>query len=256
MPLVEILLYCFIFIVVIQLAYYGFIYGKLASFKPTTPNQKNIGISVLVCAKNEADNLTKNIPQLLNQTYPKFEIVLINDDSTDETLSIMKAFQSKSDLIKLVDVKPIEKFWGNKKYALTLGIKAATYDYLLFTDADCTPLSEDWISEMSKHFSNEKSIVIGYSPYCKIKNSLLNLLIRFETFMTGVQYFSYALIGIPYMAVGRNLAYKKALFFEANGFMNHMDLKSGDDDLFVNQVATKKNIELCISNKAFTESAP
>lgn len=256
MLLVEVLLYCFIVFIAIQLVYYGLIFGKFAIYNPESPNQKNIGVSVLVCAKNEAENLQKNLPLIINQRYPSFEIVLINDNSSDDTLSVMKAFSAENEHIKIVDVKPIEKYWGNKKYALTLGIKAATYDYLLFTDADCKPVSKDWISEMSKHFSNKKSLIIGYSPYRKIKKSLLNLLIRFETFMTGVQYFSYAQLGLPYMAVGRNLAYKKGLFFEANGYMNHMDIKSGDDDLFVNQVATKNNIAICIKKTAFTESEP
>lgn len=256
MLLAEVLLYSFIFIIVVQLVYYGFIFGRLATFKPKSPTQKNIGVSVLLCAKNEAENLKVNLPNIIDQDYPEFEIVLINDNSSDETLSVMKSFASKSDRIKLVDVKPIEKFWGNKKYALTLGIKAATYDYLLFTDADCQPESKHWITEMSRHFSNKKSLVLGYSPYRKIKKSFLNLLVRYETFLTAVQYFSYALLGIPYMAVGRNLAYKKGLFFEANGYMNHMEVKSGDDDLFVNQVGNKENIELCISKSSFVHSEP
>lgn len=256
MLLIEVLLFCFISFTAIQLIYYGYVFGKFATYSPKSPTQKNIGISVLICAKNEAQNLKENLPKILNQNYPKFEIVLINDNSSDDTLTIMKAFARTSDHVKIVDVKPIEKFWGNKKYALTLGIKAATFDYLLFTDADCKPVSANWITEISKHFSNEKSLIIGYSPYRKIKKSLLNLLIRYETFLTAVQYFSYARLGMPYMAVGRNLAYKKGLFFEANGYMNHMEVKSGDDDLFVNQVATKANVELCISQASFVESEP
>ncbi len=256
MLLIEVLLYSFIFFVAIQLIYYGLIFGKFAVYQPKSLNQKNIGVSVLICAKNEAANLRKNLPSIIDQKYPKFEIVLINDNSSDESLSIMKEFASESPHVKIVDVKPVEKFWGNKKYALTLGIKAATYDYLLFTDADCKPVSQFWIAEMSKHFSNQKSLIIGYSPYRKIKRSVLNLLIRFETLMTAVQYFSYARLGIPYMAVGRNLAYKRGLFFETSGYINHMDIKSGDDDLFVNQVATRENTALCISSSSFMESEP
>jgi glycosyltransferase involved in cell wall biosynthesis len=256
MLIFEILFYTFIVIVGIQLIFYGIIFGRFATYKPIKATQKNIGISVIICAKNEADNLTENIPLILEQHYKPFELVLINDNSSDETLEVMERFKQEHNQIKIVDVKPVEKFWGNKKYALTLGIKAATYDYLLFTDADCQPLSKQWISEMSSHFTNEKSIVIGYGAYKKVKGSLLNALIRFETFMTAVQYLSYAKIGLPYMAVGRNLAYKKAQFFEANGFINHMDIMSGDDDLFINQVATKNNVALSVCEKSFTESIP
>jgi len=153
-------------------------------------------------------------------------------------------------------VLPNEAFWGSKKYALTLGIKASTYDYLLFTDGDCKPLSNQWIKLMTSHFSNTKSVIIGYGAYKKVKNSLLNKLVRFETVLTAIQYFSYAKIGMPYMAVGRNLAYKKELFFNANGFTNHIQLNSGDDDLFVNQVANSNNTSICINRESFTESLP
>ncbi|MGB3607122.1 glycosyltransferase [Psychroserpens sp.] len=252
----DVLFYAFIIVVVIQLIYYGIIFGRLAAHKNQIPTSKNIGVSIIICAKNEAENLATNLPLFLDQDYPNFEVVLINDHSSDDTLEMMEGFKERHPNVKIVDVKPIEKFWGNKKYALTLGIKVASHEHLLFTDADCTPLSRQWIKEMASHFSEEKTLVIGYGAYKKKKGSLLNVMIRFETFMTAVQYFSYAKIGLPYMAVGRNLAYKKTQFFEANGFVNHMDIMSGDDDLFVNQVATKSNVALCISEDSFTESIP
>ena len=166
----------------------------------------------------------------------------------------MESFKSNYSNIKIVDVKTIEAFWGNKKYALTLGIKASSNNFLLFTDADCQPVSNQWIKEMSAHFSNTKSIVLGYGAYGKIKGSLLNKLIRFETLLTATQYFSYTLIGLPYMAVGRNLAYRKELFFETSGFINHIKVKSGDDDLFINQIANAQNTAICVSKESFTES--
>ena len=182
-------------------------------------------------------------------------IVLINDASSDETLEVMKSFEEKHSNIKIIDVENIEAFWGNKKYALTLGIKAAKNENLLFTDADCKPVSHKWIYEMTEHFNIEKTIVLGYGKYKKEK-SLLNLLVRFETLITAIQYFSYAKIGSPYMAVGRNLAYHRSEFFYAKGFINHMHIKSGDDDLFINQVATSKNTTTCYSKSSFTESVP
>ena len=252
----DVLFYIFVAVVVIQIIFYLLIFGKFSFGKAERQTPKNISISVLICAKNEAKNLKKNLPYILNQDYPSFEVVLINDGSTDKTLKVMESFKREYDNIKIVNVKSIETFWGNKKYALTLGIKASTHDFLLFTDADCQPVSNKWISEMSSYFNNSKSIVIGYGAHKKIKGSFLNKLIRFETLMTAVQYFSYALIGQPYMAVGRNLAYRKELFFEANGFINHIKIKSGDDDLFVNQIASSKNTAICYSKESFTESIP
>jgi len=256
MLILEVFFYTFIAIVCIQIIFYGFIFGRFSAFKQKKSSFKTHPISVIICAKNEARNLRETLPHILSQSYPNFEVVLINDNSTDGTLKVMEAFKKTHENIKIVNVKPVEKFWGNKKYALTLGIKAATHNTLLFTDADCKPISKYWISEMSAAFDAEKKLIIGYSPYQKIKGSFLNLVIRFETFMTAVQYFSYAQIGQPYMAVGRNLSYKKELFFEANGYIDHMNVRSGDDDLFVNQVATPKNMAICISKTSFIESIP
>tara|TARA_R110002095_G_scaffold56655_3_gene48540 strand:+ start:1916 stop:2920 length:1005 start_codon:yes stop_codon:yes gene_type:complete len=217
---------------------------------------KNIAISVIICAKNEAENLKRFLPSIIEQDYPNFEIVLINDSSKDDTLEVIHHFSKLHDNLKVVNVKSIEAFWGNKKYALTLGIKASKNDFLLFTDADCKPVSKYWIKEMSAHFSNTKSIVLGYGAYSKIKNSILNKLVRFETLITAINYFSFAKSSLPYMGVGRNLAYTKKEFFDANGFINHIKLRSGDDDLFVNQIATQNNTTICFSKDSFTESIP
>ena len=255
MSVLDILFYTFALIVLIQLIYYGGLFSKFVFKTPNKPRKKNIPVSVLVCAKNEAENLRSFIPSILEQDYRDFEIILINDGSQDDTLSVMKAFQASNSNVKIVDVKPVETFWGSKKYALTLGIKAATHNFLLFTDADCKPVSNQWIKRMSSHFDKQKTIVIGYGAYQK-KKGLLNKLIRFETLITAIQYFSYTMAGIPYMAVGRNLAYRKEEFFEARGFMDHMDVKSGDDDLFVNQIANKRNTIVCFLKDSFTVSLP
>lgn len=256
MTILDALLYFFIAIVGIQFIYYIIIFSRFAFAKETCPTQKNIAVSVVVCAKNETKNLAILIPKLIEQDYAQFEIVLINDASSDNSLEIMKSFESKHPNIKVVDVKNNEAFWGNKKYALTLGIKAASHDFLLLTDADCIPKTKQWIASMSSHFSNKKSIIIGYGAYAKHKKSFLNKLIRFETLLTAIQYFSYAKIGLPYMAVGRNLAYRKEVFYNVNGFMSHMNIRSGDDDLFVNQTANQHNNSICFSSDSFTISQP
>jgi len=253
---IDYLFYAFAFVCLLQVVFYFLFLKNFALEKPSKPKHKNIAVSVLICAKNEAENLTRFLPSILEQEYPNFEVVLIDDDSSDDTLEIMESYAEKHTNIKLVKVKNVEAFWSNKKYALTLGIKAASNDFLLFTDADCKPVSKDWIRHMSSHFSNEKTLVLGYGAYEKTKGSLLNKLIRFETLFTAIQYFSFTKSGMPYMAVGRNLAYRKDLFFNARGFMNHLHVRSGDDDLFVNEVATSKNTALCFSPESVTVSLP
>lgn len=250
------LLYFFIALIVIQFVYYIGIFSKFSFTKPEAITPKNIPISVIVCAKNEEENVKEYIPLLAQQDYPTFELVLIDDASSDETLEVFEAFEQQYPNIRLVKVKNNEAFWGNKKYAMTLGIKAAKYEHLLFTDADCFPLTKDWITNMSAHFDRDKKIVLGYGGYTKIANSFLNKIIRYETVLTAIQYFSWAKIGKPYMGVGRNLAYKKEVFFSVNGFIEHIQIRSGDDDLFINQAANADNTIIATSPESFTYSEP
>ena len=250
------ILYFFIFIVVVQILYYLGVFGKFAFAKTQKITPKRIPISVIVCAKNEEENVANFIPLLAEQNYPDFEIVLIDDASSDATLDLFERFEKQYPNVRLVKVENNEAFWGNKKYALTLGIKAAKKEYLLFTDADCYPTSTEWITAMSSQFTMQKTIVLGYGKYEKIPNSFLNKIIRFETLLTAIQYFSWAKIGHPYMGVGRNLAYKKEEFFNVNGFIEHMQIRSGDDDLFVNQAAKAKNTTIAYSPESFTVSKP
>lgn len=257
MIILDIALYTLIVVVLIQVFFYLHIFGKFAfrkeekvSKNPKTP------VSVIICAKNEAENLKAFLPSVVGQDYENFEIVLINDGSHDETLEVIKDFSKENQNIKIVNVVPVETFWGNKKYPLTLGIKAAKHNVLLFTDADCKPVSKYWIKEMVSNFNSETSIVLGYGAYSKVKKSLLNKLIRFETLHAAISYLSFAKIGMPYMGVGRNLAYTKTQFFKVNGFMKHMHIRSGDDDLFVNEAATPNNTRICISKDSFTISVP
>ena len=256
MTIPSILCCAFIAVVSIQVTYYLSFLFAFSIKRAETLIKTHIPVSVIICAKNEAENLKKNIPLILNQEYSNFEIVLVNDSSFDDTLEIMKTFEAENKNIKLVDVKVNEAFWGNKKYALTLGIKVSKHNLLVFTDADCTPNSKKWLEQISSNFSNEKSIILGYGAYAKKKFSFLNKLIRFETAMTALQYFSYANMGLPYMGVGRNMAYRKDLFFNNRGFSNHMSIKSGDDDLFINEVADTSNTSLCFTKESFTISEP
>ncbi len=246
----------FITIVFVQFLYYIVVFGKFSFAKPQTVTPKKIPISVIVCAKNEEDNVKNFIPLLLEQNYYDFEIVLIDDASSDDTLEVFEAYEKQHSNVKLVKVENNEAFWGNKKYALTLGIKAAKNEYLLFTDADCYPSSKDWILNMSSQFTMHNTIILGYGAYEKIAGSFINKIIRFETLLTATQYLSWAKIGKPYMGVGRNLAYKREEFFKVNGFIDHMKIRSGDDDLFVNQAASKANTAVCFLPESFTYSKP
>jgi glycosyltransferase involved in cell wall biosynthesis len=252
----QILYYTFVIAFSIQMLYYFFLFFRVVFFKAKKTKSKAVKpVSVLVCAKNEVENCQKYLPYILAQDYPNFELVLINDGSTDATLTVFEAFASKHKDIKIVNVLENERYWGTKKYALSLGIKAASHEHLLFTDADCKPSSKHWITAIMDTVSNKKQLLLGYGAYKKQKG-FLNKLIRYETLFTALQYFSYQLAGIPYMGVGRNMLYTKTLFDTNNGFYTHMNIPSGDDDLFVNEVATKVNSVIVIDKDAFTISKP
>ncbi|WP_140937720.1 glycosyltransferase [Sphingobacterium lumbrici] len=240
---------------VFQLYYLLFAYTRLARYKVTsfTGTPANTSVSVIICARNEQENLKNFLPAILQQDYPNFEVIVVNDYSDDETKWVLQDFGRKYNHLKIVDIKEHIKLKHSKKFALTMGIKAAQYDHLLLTDADCQPQSPHWLSEMAGAFTEGKEIVLGYSPYFKTKG-FLNKLIRFETTHTAISYLSYALKRNTYMGVGRNLAYTKSLFFKGKGFNAHMHIKSGDDDLFVNHNATKKNVNIAIHPDAHVYS--
>lgn len=251
----DILFLVFASIALVQLVYYLFLFARFAFYKPKLAQSTQQPISVIICAKNEADNLRRFLPDFLEQDYPEYEILVINHNSYDDTEELLEQMVAKYAHLKVIKVKQHDQFWRGKKYPLTLGIKAAKYNNLLFTDGDCKPASKYWVAEMAKGYQNNKEIVLGYGGYEKRK-SLLNLIIQFDTVHTATQYFSYALAGLPYMGVGRNLAYNRELFFAHKGFAKHMHIPSGDDDLFINETATKKNASISITQEAFTLSEP
>ncbi len=255
------LLVVFFIVVIIQILYYGFLFGKFAYSKSkATYLENNSPVSVIICAKNEEKNLKIFLPFIAKQNHPNFEIILVNDSSTDQSFQVMqdfkKEFEIRPNISKIQLVSLTKSIKKGKKNALQKGINAASNNMLLLTDADCKPVSRDWIGIMSSNFLNGKTIVLGYGPYKKIQYSFINKLIRFETLMTAIQYFSYANIGVPYMGVGRNIAYLKSEFEKVNGFGSHSHIQSGDDDLLINQIATKNNTSTCTNKNAFTVSIP
>ena len=248
-----VLLYVYVTTIVIQLIYFWMIFSRFAFYKTKKPSGNYPPVSVVICAKNEYHNLKKNLPLVLNQDYTDFEVVVVNDASDDETVFLLEDFEREHEHIKVVNISRDLNFFPGKKFALSLGIKSARNEHLLLTDADCIPAGSSWIKKMAGNFDSKNEVVLGYGKYNKEKG-FLNSIIRYETVMTAVQYFSYALIGITYMGVGRNLAYKKSLFMKHKGFISHYNIDSGDDDLFINKAAKKGNTQIEIDPDSFTMS--
>lgn len=243
-------------LLLIQLYYIVIVYGKLSRYKVQKTDLEHFPpVSIIICAYNEQENLKAFLPSVLEQDYPEYEVVVVNDCSEDETKWILKEFATRYPHLKVVEIQEHVQLKHIKKFVLTIGIKGTKYNNLLFTDADCQPNSDQWLRGMAIQFTEKKEIVLGYSPYFK-ENGFLNKLIRFETAHTAMSYLSYALKGDAYMGVGRNMAYTKELFYRGKGFNAHMHIRSGDDDLFVNHNATKDNVAIAIHPDEHVYSVP
>ena len=244
-------------VTLIQLYYYLRYFVLLAFYrkKAQEVNREN-AVSIVICARDEADEIARNLPGILVQKYKSsHEVVVVNDNSNDDTKYLLEGLYRDFKQLHIVELVQEAMHIPGKKFPLSMGIKSAKHEILLLTDADCIPTSEHWLKIMQDAFVPDIEIVLGYGAYKK-KNGLLNWMVRFDAFHTAIQYFSFALAGKPYMGVGRNLAYKKALFFKQKGFAAHHHIPGGDDDLFVNACATSKNTAVVIDKDAFTLSSP
>ncbi len=208
-------------------------------------------LSVVIAAKNESQNLQRFLKYILNQNHPHFEVIVVDDHSIDDSIKILSQYQQHFSNLKVLE----NTLPSSKKNAIKIGIEHSKHQQLIFTDADCKPLTKKWLSEIQHYFSENETLVLGYSPYKKEKG-WLNKIIRFETCQTALNYFGMAGLGCAYMGVGRNLGYKKTVFESAGGFKKHQHLHSGDDDLLVNAVADKQSVTCCLNPKTFVESLP
>jgi glycosyltransferase involved in cell wall biosynthesis len=246
-----------VLVTLIQLFYYLFFFRRVAFYKqkPKEHTQQH-PVSVIICARDENQNLGTNLPEVLVQEYQSTnEVIVVNDNSLDDSKYLLSDLQKTYKKLQIVELAQEAKMIKGKKYPLSIGIKEAKHEIVLLTDADCVPASEQWMFKMQSAFSEGIEVALGYGAYRKAPG-FLNKAIRFETFHTALQYYSYALAGIPYMGVGRNLAYRKELFFRNKGFSSINHIPSGDDDLFINKVANKRNTAVVLDPEAFTLSNP
>ena len=257
-PLVGLIVFIvFCVITAIQIFYYLFLFRRLAVYKaPVKSSSISQPVSVIICARDEADNLAKNLPGILVQDYKTtHEIIVVNDNSTDDTKYVIDEYKKSFKNLINIQLTQEAKLIMGKKFPLSMGIKSAKYETLILTDADCVPASEFWVQNVQEAYHDNTEIVLGYGAYRK-RPGLLNKLIRFETFHSALQYFSYALAGMPYMGVGRNLSYKREVFMRSKGFSSMNMIPSGDDDLFINKVATPYNTAIMIDPASHTLSEP
>ena len=245
----------FIGTIIVQLYYILFIFQKLAFLNFHRKSASNeIPISVIIAARNESHNLQENLRFILEQDYSNFELIVVNNNSSDDSYQVLSALKKGYNHLEIIEFNNPDHIRQGKKLPLTLGIKAAQNEHLLLTDADCKPKSNQWIKKMARGFK-EKEIILGYGPYIKT-SGLLNSIIRFDTAWIGMNYFSFALNGFAYMGVGRNLAYTKSAYQTVDGYKSHYMLASGDDDLFIQEASKKSSlgIEIDADTHCFSPS--
>jgi glycosyltransferase involved in cell wall biosynthesis len=252
--LMFVLFLIFCFAALIQMFYWLWFYLAPNFYMPVNNNGKE-PVSVIICARNEAENLRNFLPSVLKQDYASYEVIVVNDCSEDSSDDVLGQLLMQFSHLRISSINKDPKFAHNKKFAQFIGIKAAMNEILIFTDADCEPVSDKWLSFMTSNFDNNTEIVLGYGGYLN-KAGLLNKYIRFDSMFIAMQYTGMALRGIPYMGVGRNLAYRRSLFFRNKGFGTYNHIISGDDDLFVNSVASKANTKVEFREGSHTRSVP
>lgn len=196
----------------------------------TKETQEQPSISIIIAARNEADNLRLLIPNLLNQEYQNFEISIGLDRCIDDSVDVLSSFNNPD--LKWIDIQEVPSDWNGKKYALSSAIEQSSGEWLVFTDADCEPFSDHWFSSLAREIDEKTNIIIGVSPYIST-NSWLSKLIQFEAFMTYFLYLGLSLFKRPYMAVGRNMAIRRSFFESSNGYQPIKGIVGGDDDLFI-----------------------
>lgn len=235
---------------IIYLSYWYLLFIKLLNINPITSDHTLKRVSVIICARNEKQNLIENIPSLLTQNYPDFEVIVMDDFSSDGSSTIMSRLKQANHQLYY---HKVTKNVPGKKQALIEGVAKATSSYVLLTDADCKPSNKHWLKTMIRAaLPNKSDLVIGYAPFYK-QRSFLNKWTRFENWISALQYLSFAVVGKPYMGVGRNILYKKSAF-KIEVLLQNMDLSSGDDDLMVNKIANHNNTVICINKEAFMYS--
>lgn len=230
-----------------------YVYEKKRIIK-SVPDTDLPPISVVIVSKNESENLATTLPFILEQDYPNFEVVVVNSGSTDETDMLLTGLKQKYPHLYYTYIPKEAERLNEKKLALTVGIKAAKNDILIFTEAFCKPVSDKWIREFAIEFINGKDIVLGFCKYNIPGKVPMKRFIQYDNLVHSLKYLSMAIARKPFMGIGKNMAYRKEYFFREKGFSSFLNIDGGEDDLFINGIANKNNTAVVISPDSFTES--
>lgn len=261
MIIIYIFLSLLLFAFIIQLGFYLIPYTAILRYnrrlrKGNVPHSvAQPPVSIIICARNEGENLRRFLPLVLEQNYNDYEVIVVNDGSWDDTENIIKDFQKDYNNLYITNIPQETRIISHKKLAITVGVKAAKNEILLFTDADCRPLTPDWITTMVRNFDDNTEFVLGHGNYYRHRGCVSRM-VSYDTLTIAMQYMGFAMLGYPYMGVGRNMAYRRSTFFRLKGFAGFLHVASGDDDLLINAFGKKNNTRIEPSLDAETLSLP
>ena len=242
----------------IQLYYYLSYYTRIAKAQKKQKGETLVELpplSVIICVQNQLDEVRANIERILKQDYPKFEVIVIDLASEDDTKFYLEQLGNSYNNFYFSYIPPSARFISRRKLAQTIAVKASKYDWLVFTEINSQPVSDQWLRKLMEQRQEDTEIILGYNRY-KRENTWINRLSSYDNQLLNMRYLGSALGGSPYMGVGRNLAYKKELFHQTKAFNNQLNLQRGEDDLFINQFANSKNTKVAVSPEAIIEVNP
>lgn len=213
--------------------------------KSMPSNTKKEGISIVISCHNQAEYLEKNIPLLYQQDYHDFEIIVVDNSSTDHTDIVLQRLEKEYENFRHTFVPKSSRFISKKKLAITLGIKAARKPWVVLTEADCIPKNNLWLQTISSHFSPNTDLVIGYSAYTGNSNKTAKRF-AFEQMQYLFHCMSYAARNKAFGGDGCNLCVRKKYFIDNKGYSNTFNTPLGEDDLLISYLTKKGNTSVCV----------
>jgi len=250
-PFIIAIIFAIALVWIVQLWFYLYRYrGIIIRNNRLKANQTNesvnqIPVSVVICSRDNAENLEKNLPLILEQNYRDFQVVVVDDASEDNTQDVLVRLEQIYPNLYHTFLPAGVQNVSTKKMAMTIGIKAAKYDYVIFTDPDCQPADNEWLSSMAGNVNSKTDIVLGFTDFVKTEG-FFNALVRYDNFFSAIQFMSSAFFGRPYMALTSNLLISKDVFFKNKGFASHLNLTAGEEDLFIRDVSSKSNTAVSV----------
>lgn len=203
------------------------------------------GVSIVVACHDNAYELEHNLPALLEQQYPCFEVIVVDESSTDDTDEVLKQLKSRYPNLYTTFIPESSHYLSRRKLALTVGVKAAKYEWIVFADATNKPIDDQWLATFASQCCKGKDIVMGYANY----NDEAKAYYRFRQLVVATRNLRRAQRSVAYASGGNTIAIRRSVFMGANGFLKDLTYLRGEYDFLVNEYANADNVGVAIGTK-------